>query len=118
LRLLDQHGLHGDEVLVECDIANTGSRSGSEAVQVYLHQSRPSLPRPPKELKGFARISLQAGEKAAVSIPLDFSSFAFYDPARAAWVAEKDDYTIEVASSSRDVRLTGTWTLPETTMKK
>jgi len=117
-RLVAQHGLNGNEVLVECDVANTGSRSGSEVVQVYVSQSHPSLPRPPKELKGFARISLKAGQKGAVSIPLDFSSFAFYDPARAAWVAEKDDYSIEVASSSRDVRLTGKWTLPETTMEK
>jgi beta-glucosidase len=118
LRLVDQHGLHGNEVLVECDIANTGSRSGSEVVQVYVSQSHPSLPRPPKELKGFARISLKAGEKGVVSIPLDFSSFAFYDPARAAWVAEKDDYAIEVASSSRDVRLTGKWTLPQTAINE
>ncbi|MGA2440093.1 MAG: glycoside hydrolase family 3 C-terminal domain-containing protein, partial [Tepidisphaeraceae bacterium] len=118
LRLIEQPGLNCNNVLVECDIANTGSRSGSEVVQVYVSQSHPSLPRPPKELKGFTRISLKPGEKGMVSIPLDFSSFAFYDPARAAWVAEKDDYAIEVASSSRDVRLTGTWTLPETTMKK
>ncbi|MGD0138990.1 MAG: glycoside hydrolase family 3 C-terminal domain-containing protein [Tepidisphaeraceae bacterium] len=118
LRLVDQHGLQGNEVLVECDVANTGSRSGSEVVQVYVSQSHPSLPRPPKELKGFARISLKPGEKGAVSIPLDFSSFAFYDPARSAWVAEKDDYAVEVASSSRDVRLTGTWTLPQTTMTR
>jgi beta-glucosidase len=118
LRLVDQHGLNGNDVLVECDIANTGSRSGSEVVQVYVSQSHPSLPRPPKELKGFARISLKAGEKGAVSIPLDFSSFAFYDPARAGWVAEKDDYAIDVACSSRDVRLTGKWALPETTIQK
>jgi beta-glucosidase len=113
LNLVDQHGLHGQEVLVQCDVTNTGARAGWEVVQVYVSQSHPSLPRPPRELKGFARIWLKPDEKGQVSIPLDVSAFGFYDPARSCWVAEKDDYTIEVAASSRDIRLHAPWARDE-----
>ena len=75
------------------------------------------LPRPPKELKGFARIKLEAGEHGDVWIPLDRSAFAFYDPARGGWVAEKDDFTIAVGSSSRDIRLTKTWARAQTSVE-
>ena len=65
----------------------------------------PGLPRPAKELKGFKKIFLQPGEKQTVSIPLDQRSFAFYDPAKAGWVAEAGDYKILIGSSSKDIRL-------------
>lgn len=98
-----------DGVNVLCDVTNTGSRAGAEVVQVYVSQSHPRLPRPPKELKGFSRIYLQPGETGSVSIPLDFDSFAYYDPVQSKWLVDDDDFKIEVASSSRDIRLTGDW---------
>ncbi len=117
IELFPQDGSSKQEVWVRCNIANTGSCAGSEVVQLYVSQAHPSLPRPPKELKGFARIRLEAGERGDVWIPLDRSAFAFYDPARG-WVAEKDDFSIEVGSSSRDIRLTKTWTRAETSVQK
>jgi beta-glucosidase len=115
LQLTGQHGLHDHELLVQCDITNTGSRAGSEVVQVYVSQSHPTLPRPPKELKGFARVTLQPGETRQISIPLDATAFAYYDPDRSAWIAEKDDFTISVASSSRDIRLSAPWSRSDET---
>ena len=50
-------------VTVEFDLANTGQRAGAEVPQVYVQQVNPSLPRPPKELKGFAKVLLQPGQK-------------------------------------------------------
>ncbi|HEY1923409.1 MAG TPA: glycoside hydrolase family 3 C-terminal domain-containing protein [Tepidisphaeraceae bacterium] len=117
LELFPQDGSDGNEVWMKCTVANTGSCEGTEVVQLYVSQAHPSLPRPPKELKGFARIKLEAGQKGDVWIPLTHSAFAFYDPARAGWVAEKDDFTIQVGSSSRDIRLTKTWSRPETTVE-
>jgi beta-glucosidase len=105
-------------VTVQCDIANTGPRDGAEVVQLYVHQGNPTLPRPEKELKGFQKVFLKAGEKKTVSIPLSRSSFAYYDPEKAAWVAEQGDYTILVGASSRDVRFQTTWRLPETAIEK
>ena len=101
-------------VTVEFELANTGQRAGAEVVQVYVQELHPTLPRPVKELKGFAKVLLQPGEKQKVSIALDRSAFAHYDPDKKAWVADKGAYKILVASSSRDIQLTGQFDLPET----
>jgi beta-glucosidase len=53
-----------------------------------------------------------------VSIPLDRSAFAFYDPEKGGWVAEKGEYTILVGSSSRDIRLKTEFKLEETSFEK
>jgi beta-glucosidase len=118
LELFPQDGSNQQEVWAKCSVANTGACAGTEVVELYVSQAHPSLPRPPKELKGFARIKLEAGERGDVWIPLDRSAFAFYDPARGGWVAEKDDFTIQVGGSSRDIRLTKTWSRSETTVEK
>lgn len=99
---------------VEFELANTGSRSGAEVVQVYLHQNQPSLPRPEKELKAFRKVFLKPREKRTISIPIDRSAFAFFDPAKSGWVAEKGVFRILVGSSSRDVRLQGEFNLGKT----
>jgi len=118
LKLVAGSGPGDPVVTVKCDVTNTGKRDGREVVQVYVRQGHPSLPRPDKELKGFAKISLKAGEKGTVSIPLDRGAFAFYDPDRKGWVAEKDQFEILVGSSSRDIRLDGQWKLAQTTFEK
>ena len=107
-------GEGGTVVNVQCDVANRGGRDGAEVVQVYVQPTNPQLPRPPKELKGFAKVSVNAGQQQTVTIPLDLSAFAYYDPQQKGWIAQKDDYTILVGSSSRDIRLQGKWSLPET----
>jgi len=93
--------------LAEFDVVNTGEHEGGEVAQLYVHDAHPRLGRPNKELKGFRKIFLKPGEKQRVSISLDESSFAFYDPARRAWVAEPGEFAILVGSSSRDIRLQG-----------
>jgi beta-glucosidase len=99
-------------------LVNTGDRAGAEVAQVYIHQSQPSLPRPYKELKGFRKIFLKPGERQTVSIPLDRSAFAFYDPEQKGWLAEKGEYEIFVGSSSRDIRLAGKFNLEQTKLDK
>jgi len=106
----------GDPLTVECDISNTGQRDGEEVVQVYVSQGHPSLPRPPKELKGFQKIFVRAGETRTVQIPLRIDAFSYYDPAKNAWIAEKGTYSILVGASSRDIRQRSDFTLPETTL--
>ena len=103
-------------VTVEFELANTGKRTGAEVAQVYVQELHPALPRPLKELKGFQKVSLSPGEKQKVSIALDRNAFAHYDPDKKGWVADKGAYKILVASSSRDIRLTGQFDLAETTV--
>jgi beta-glucosidase len=107
-------GEGGPVVNVQCVIANRGQRDGAEVVQVYVQPSHPRLPRPPRELKGFAKVFLKAGEQQSVTVPLDLRAFAYYDPDAKAWIAQKDDYTILVGSSSRDILLRGNWGLAQT----
>jgi beta-glucosidase len=101
-------------VTVEFDLTNTGRRAGAEVPQIYVQEVNPSLPRPPRELKGFAKVWLQPGQKQRVSIRLDHNAFAFYDPDKKGWVAEKGDYKILAGSSSRDIRLQGVCQLTQT----
>jgi beta-glucosidase len=105
-------------VTAEFDVQNTGSRAGAEVAQVYVSQKNPSLPRPLKELKGFKKVFLQPGETQTVSIPLNHGAFAFYDPARSGWVAERGDFEILAGSSSRDLRLKDTFTFAQTSVEK
>jgi beta-glucosidase len=118
LKIVPGQDTNGPVVTAEFDIANTGQRAGAEVAQLYVHQEKPALSRPPKELKGFKKISLKPGEKKTVSIPLDQRAFAYYDPAKTGWVSEAGDFKILVGSSSRDIRLQDTFHLAQTTVEK
>jgi beta-glucosidase len=95
-----------DGVTVQVDVTNTGPLAGKEIVQVYVHDRNSSLIRPPKELKGFAKVALEPGETKTVSIFLDFRAFAFYHPEYRLWITEDGDFDLLVGSSSADIRAT------------
>jgi beta-glucosidase len=100
----------GGDVSVSVDLVvrNTGSRAGSEVVQVYVHDVESNVFRPEQELRGFAKVSLEPGAGSPVSIRLDRRAFSFWDTASQAWVLEPGRFEIRVARSSRDVRGQGT----------
>ena len=100
------------------DLTNTGARDGAEVAELYVHQNQPTLTRPEKELKGFQKVALKAGETKTVSIPLAQRSFAYYDPEKKGWLAEAGDFQILVGASSRDIRLTDTFKLASTSLTK
>lgn len=95
----------GEGVDVHVTITNQGARRGQEVVQVYLHDVESSLPRPPKELKGFAKVTLEPGETRTVTIHLRPDAFAFYDDKRGAWVVEPGAFEVLVGRSAADIRL-------------
>jgi beta-glucosidase len=90
---------------ISLTVRNTGKVDGAEVVQVYISQLNPSVFRPAKELKEFARVFLKAGETRQVSFTLDARSFAVYDPDAFRWVVPGGLYKILVGASSRDIRL-------------
>ncbi|GAB6089129.1 beta-glucosidase family protein [Spirochaeta dissipatitropha] len=96
-----------ESITVELDVRNTGSTDGAEIVQVYVSDSESSVLRPDKELKGFSRLTLAAGESAGVSVTLTPRSFAFWDEKSRNWKVEPGEFRILVGASSRDIRLTG-----------
>jgi beta-glucosidase len=92
---------------VSFTVTNTGERAGAAVPQVYV-SDRPSRPtRPPKELKGFAKVMLQPGESRSVTIPLDGRAFAYYDTKSRKWRADAGTYGVLVGSSSERIELTG-----------
>jgi beta-glucosidase len=73
---------------ISVDLENTGSRDGDEVVQLYVQYPDSKVERPRLELKGFRRITLKAGEKRTVEIPLKASALAYWDVAGRRWVVE------------------------------
>jgi beta-glucosidase len=104
----------GTDVTVTVDIRNIGNRAGQEVVQLYLRDPQSKLVRPEKELKAFAKVGLDAGETKTVTLSLKHDAFAYYDPAKKAWVAEAGDFEILLGSSSADIRLSAVYELGET----
>ncbi len=103
-----------DGLTVSVDVTNTGKVAGKEVVQVYVHDHKSGLIRPPKELKGFAKVELQPGETRTVTIALDFRAFAYYHPAYKQWITEDGEFDILIGASSADIRCTQTVTMQST----
>ncbi|WP_127995701.1 beta-glucosidase [Piscinibacter defluvii] len=95
----------GETLGVALTVRNVGPRAGSEVVQLYVHDEQSSLPRPPQELKAFAKVFLAPGESRELRLTLSMRSFAFYDDRRAAWVAEAGRFELRVGASAADIRL-------------
>jgi beta-glucosidase len=92
---------------VRFKITNTGKKDGEEVAQVYVGDPEASQPRPPRELKGFSRVALKAGESKDVTVELKEDAFSFWNPETKVWVAEPGAFTIDVGASSRDIKLSG-----------
>lgn len=86
------------------DVTNTGDREGSEVVQLYIKDLKSSVERPVKELKGFEKVNLKAGETKTVSISIDKSALSFFDAGKHTWVAEKGDFEAVIGASSSDIK--------------
>ncbi len=95
----------GDAVEVSFTLANIGQRSGKETAQLYVRPRGPSVERPVKELKGFAKVALAPGESREVRLKLDARAFSFYDPTRRAWIAEPGAYDLLIGASAADIEL-------------
>lgn len=88
---------------VSVDVTNTGKVAGKEVVQVYVHDHKSGLVRPPKEFKGFTKVELKPGETKTVSVALDFRAFAYYHPGYMQWITEEGEFDLLIGSSSADI---------------
>ena len=105
-------GLRQTATAATVTVTNTGARAGTTVVQVYVGDAEASVPRPVKELKGFAKVHLAAGESRSVTIALDARAFAFFDVAAQGWRVEAGQFGISVGFSSADLRAVASVTLP------
>jgi beta-glucosidase len=101
----------GETVTVSFDVTNTGSRAGAAVPQLYLGNPTASVPRPARELKGFARVELKPGETRHVTLPLDARAMSFWDVQSHAWKQEPGKFTVFVGHSSADSDLQGEYTV-------
>lgn len=101
----------GRPVEVAMTLKNTGNRPGAEVVQVYVGDPQASVARPKRELKAFTKVFLKPGESRRLSFKLDQRALTFFDPNTKKWTAEPGKFTVEIGSSSRDIRLKGTFIL-------
>jgi len=103
-----------DTLQVSIDVTNTGTQTGQEVVQVYVRDVAASLHRPNKELKAFAKVQLEPGERKTVTMTLGRDALAYYDDLEHTWVAEAGEFEVLIGSSSQDIKATAMFTLRET----
>ena len=86
-------------------IANTGSMDGAEVAQLYVGAPNKRIFRPDKELKGFQKVFLKAGEQKKVTIPFDDKTFRYWNTKTNSWEIEAGEYTVYIGANVADIRL-------------
>ena len=94
-----------DTLTVSFKVKNTGALDGAEVAQLYVKDNESTIYRPEKELKGFKKVFLKAGEEKEISITLEKRAFAYYNVNIHDWHVETGAFTICVGASSRDIKL-------------
>ena len=103
-----------NEMTVKLTVKNTGKVAGKETVELYLHAPNVEIEKPVQELKGFAKTRLlKPGESQEITLKLDARALASFWTNVSAWVAEKGEYEVRIGASSKDIRLTASFNLPE-----
>jgi beta-glucosidase len=96
-----------EQVSVTFDVTNTGARAGADVAEVFVGAGHAPVPRPVKEMKGFAKVNLSPGETKTVTVKLDRRAFSYYDVKKHAWTVSPGDFDVLVARSAADIELTG-----------
>jgi beta-glucosidase len=91
---------------VTVDVTNTGARRGEDVVQLYVRYPASKVSRPRKQLRGFRRVNLEAGETTSVTLTVPASDLAYWDTTAHAWVVEPGPVQVLVGRSSREADLT------------
>ncbi len=114
LRLSTEAITPDGQLTVNVDVTNTGPRPGQEVVQLYVHDVTARLTRPPKELKGFAKVALAPGQTKTVTLTLDRQALAYWDDAQQAWVAEAGEFEVLLGRSAQDIQARARFRLTDT----
>ena len=100
--------VEGDNLVVSVKVKNTGAVDGDEVVQLYVGFENSAVDRPVKQLRGFKRVSVKAGEEVDVTITTPLEKLKWYNPVYRTWELEKMAYPIYVGSSAADEDLVKT----------
>lgn len=100
----DKSKMNADEnITFTVDVKNTGNREGAEVVQLYVQDTKSSLPRPIKELKGFEKVFLKPGETKTVTITIGKDALSFFDADKHEWIAEPGEFVAFVGNASDNI---------------
>ncbi|MCF2528852.1 glycoside hydrolase family 3 C-terminal domain-containing protein [Yinghuangia soli] len=102
----------GNTCTVTATVTNTGARTGTQTVQIYVHDPASSVDRPVHELKAFGRVTLAPGQSEAITLHLDERAFAYWSAAEHRWKVEARTVEVRAAFSSRDIRARESVELP------
>jgi beta-glucosidase len=97
--------LPGQQYEVSWDVTNTGRREAADVSEVYVGEDHPVVPRPTRELKGFARVDLRPGQTRRMKVTLNSRAFAYYDAAARHWRVDPGTYTVSIGSSVDQIAL-------------
>lgn len=112
--VLDKFQMDQNERLcVEVDIKNVSERHGAEVLQLYISEVQSAVERPPIELKGFEKVFLKAGEQKSIQMTIHARDLAYFDEQKDQWFAKAGKFEIHIAASSRDIRLSSSFTLTQ-----
>ncbi|MER8003107.1 glycoside hydrolase family 3 C-terminal domain-containing protein [Streptomyces sp. NPDC095613] len=101
-----------DTLPVRVTVTNTGARAADEVVQFYAREEAPRVPRPHRQLVGYARVPLGPGESRTVETAVRLTELGHHDVAHGRWTVPGGVYVIEAGASSADIRATARVTLP------
>jgi beta-glucosidase len=110
---LSSPSISSDGVTVEVDVTNTGSRTGSDLVQLYVRPIAPKIDRPEKELRAFAKLTLKPGETGTARLTIGLRDLSYYDTDAKAFRADAGSYELLVAANAADIRARLPLTLAE-----
>jgi beta-glucosidase len=91
--------VEGDDLVAKVTVENTGDRDGAEVVQLYAGFENSAVDRPVRQLRGFEKVFLKAGESKVVTVKTPIEKLKYYNPVEREWVLEKMEYSIYLGSS-------------------
>lgn len=101
---------NGGKIKISFDVVNLGQREAADVPQLYLRDTQSSQPRPPRELKAFAKVLLKPGETSRVSLYLTQEELSFYHPEKHAWVTENGVFEAQIGHNVNDITLKAPFT--------
>ncbi len=103
----------GETLKLSFVLENTGRVAASEIAQLYVQDVNSSVARPIKELKDFIKVSMQPDEKLLVELEISEEDLSFWDETSSKWLAEPGKFNVMIGSSSKDIKLKGSFSLAE-----
>ena len=94
----------GGKVTITVPVTNTGKCFGKEVVQLYIADCEATVMRPEKELKGFVKVALDAGQTKEVEFTVDSNALSYFDDKSHSWVAEPGEFEALIGAASNDIR--------------